>query len=158
MDEPGTLVGFEFLKHGDVNAATRGETGQCARRLTVRVESGREGRAATLDGLIRLVVSDGWNQHGEATRRAVGLRIQRIERDAVLFEAFDDALGEGFGETIECLWWQLLGADLDQQCGRFVIRAHADSPRLRSPGKPSFSRCAKYASATARASVRTRRM
>src|SRR5450631_1811216 len=77
--------------------------------------------------------------------------------DAGVPQAVDQAVGERGREILQSLGRQLLRAQFQQQ----VTRAHQATRCAAvffSSGKPSASRLSRYASATALAKVRTRRM
>ncbi len=139
VHEPRALVGFEFFECGHVDAAALRETGQGARRFTIRVEARGQRRPAPLLHLVRLGRCDARNPRGQAPRRATGSRVCDIRRDAALDEAVADATRECACEFVERLRRQFLGADLDEQGMR---RGHHAAAFAFKPGKPSFSRCA----------------
>ena len=168
MHQPDALRCLEPLERRDVGAAATCKCVGSLRGGALGVECGLDGWSAPLDGAIRLLLDESPDAHGEAPRRRETLDCTVLQPGIV--QALLDAVRERFREREQRLGRQLLGADLDQEIapgchhatsvGSSVpdtadLEAGAELPSI---GKPSASRLAKYASATPRASVRTRRM
>ena len=103
------------------------------------------------------VIHDGLPQGTKPGPEAA--KVVQSGADATRGQDVDDAAQERRGQFVQRTRRQFLGTQLDQQ--RFAgVHAACSwwTPLRLSPGKPSFSRCATYASATARDKARTRRM
>ena len=108
---------------------------------------------------LRLCSREVRDDHGQASGACIHADLAMPEPDLV--EAGGKLIAERPHQPGKRFRRQLLGTELDEQIGRSLSPAHAAWPaRLTasSMGKPRDSRLARYASATERAMVLTRRM
>ena len=173
MHQPRALGRFDVLECRDVYAATlrEGERRLCG--CTLRIEGRLQRRPPAFDGAIGLSFGEAPHADRQSARR--GEFLDRLAGQAGLRQSLADAIGECGRERQQRLRRQLFGADLDQEIpgahdttlekpgtfSDFSAGKSENVPGFSDPfsiGKPSASRLAKYASATPRASVRTRRM
>ena len=146
------------LQRGPVHPGLGGEAFQRLGRLAFGVQRDVEVGAQHFAALFRLLGGDARQQHRDPAWRVQRLGNAAFDGNAALLQCDDHAIKERLRESGQRLDGQFLGAEFDQQ----RLHAHAATSCCMAgcfrPGNPSFSRCAKYASATACASLRTRRM
>ena len=147
------------LQRRPVDPGLGREALQRAGRLAVGVERDVEVGPEHFRGLLGLLDPHARQQNRQPTRRIQRLGLAALERDAALDQPVDHALEQRLGQRRQRLDRKFLGAQFDQQ-GLHRHRHHAASGPAGGfkPGKPSFSRWAKYASATPCEIRRTRRM
>ena len=150
--QPGTLVGDQALELRHLRAAITGERQSGLRGRAGRIEGVAHGRTAALDVAICGGVGAIGDEHRQPPRGGIAAR--GPVGDAGTVQSLDQPLRERRRQARERARGQLLGQQLEQQ----IAPAHEPAAAPLSSGKPSASRLSRYASATARASVRTRRM
>ena len=132
--QPGALVRLLLFELIDSNATGTRKALRSPGRPAVRIVRSLQARALALDAAVRLSPGHISDQHSQATRRGKTPDIADCEPGVC--EAVSDAPGQRIGQSPQCPWRQLLGADFDQQ-----LPAHA-APCLAGPqiGNPSASR------------------
>ncbi len=115
-------------------------------RVTFGVERGLARRAVEVDAAVRLLGFQRGQQHGQAARRGVDFFGFKLQAGGL--QAFFDPGQEGVGQGIECLGWQLFGAQFNQE----ILSTHCAASSLANTssrrsgvaiGKPSLARASR---------------
>ena len=96
------------------------------------------------------------NRHGEPAWCGIKGRLAVGSEKSPLPQICENPRGERFAQSLERLWRQLFGEELDDQRARRESHAALRRRSAGSIGKPSASRDSKYACATSRDNVRMR--
>ena len=158
MHEALALCVAGFFQRVPCNAGLCSEAFQRARRRAVGIECDVEIGAEHFTALFGLFSSYARQQHRKTARRIQRFRIATLNGNATFFQRSDHAVEKGLRQAGQRLDRQFFGAEFNQERKHIHAVASGFTPRFLSPGNPSFSRCAKYASATACDNLRTRRM
>ena len=115
-------------------------------RVAFGVEGGLAWRAVEVDAAVRLLGFQRGQQHRQATRR--GVDFFRLELQAGALQAFFDTGQERIGQGVQCLGWQLFGAQFNQK----ILSTHCAASSLANTssrrsgvaiGKPSLARASR---------------
>ncbi len=150
-----------LIDFAQVYAALLGEAQGSLSRIAIGIECGLAWRAVQINAAIRLLGGKLTDQHGQATRRGIDL-LGAVSQTGSL-QAFFDTGHKRIGQGIQCFGWQFFSAQFNQK----ILSTHCAASSLANTssrisgaaiGKPSLARAIRYAWATERARVRTRRM
>src|SRR5690554_6484437 len=184
VNQPGTFIGLQRVELIRSYAQRGGEAGKSTCWVAGVIKRGFHGRAAFFNGLVGLGIGQIAYAYSYTARRSKGFYL--TECDASFFQTLGDTLSERIRQWLECFRGQFFNAQFDQKillchdyafpsacgaCFAFLpflplallsaASAIANTSWRKASGasgKPSLRRLSKYAWATARARVRTRRM
>ncbi len=133
--QPGALVGLESLQLVDTYAAGACKSLRRFGRPAVVIKGGLQCRAATRDVAVWLPQRHLPDQDRQPARR--GERRARAVRQMMLVQLCIKRIAKGIVHAPQCMRWQFLGADLDQQVRHGAHEAASPASRI---GKPRDSR------------------